>query len=86
VGQVLVDGGTGKLKALLVGLISLSVSACGLLPVPLSYFNYGRLAYDANQIVQDDTTTTDAAISMTTGMDCRIFNVLNSKKVCEQKK
>jgi len=86
VGQVLVDGGTGKLKVLLVGLISLGVSACGLLPVPLSYFNYGRLAYDANQIIQDDTTTTDVSMSLATGMDCRILNILDGKKVCEEKK
>ena len=57
------------------------VSGCGL-PVPLSYLNYGRLAYDANQIVQDDATTTDVALSMTTGMDCKVLNVLGDKDIC----
>jgi len=84
-GQILDGGGTRKLKVLLVGLISLIVSGCGL-PVPLSWFNYGRTAYDANQIVKDDTTTADVALSMTTGMDCRISNVLDGKEVCEEKK
>jgi len=84
-GQILDGSGTRKLKVLLVGLISLIVSGCGL-PVPLSWFNYGRTAYDANQIVKDDTTTADVALSMTTGMDCRISNVLDGKEVCEEKK
>ena len=77
----MVDGRTGKLNAVLVGLIVLVVSGCGL-PVPLSYLNYGRLVYDTNQIVQDDTTTTDDALSMTTGMDCKVLNILEDKDVC----
>ena len=68
-----------------MGLISLIVSSCGL-PAPLSWLNYGRTAYDANQIVKDDATTADAALSMTTGMDCQLFNVLAGKEVCEEKK
>ena len=84
-GQILDGVGTRELKVLLVGLISLIVSGCGL-PVPLSWFNYGRTAYDANQIAKDDTTTADVALSMTTGMDCRISNVLDGKEVCEEKK
>jgi hypothetical protein len=83
-GEILDGGGTRKLRVLLVGLIGLIVSGCGL-PAPLSWFNYGRTAYDANQIIKDDTTTADAALSMTTGMDCRISNVLNDKEVCEEK-
>jgi hypothetical protein len=77
----LVDGGTGKLNAILVGLIVLMISGCAL-PVPLSYLNYGRLAYDANQIAQDDTTTADVALSLTTGMDCQILNILEDKDIC----
>ena len=73
------------MKVFLVGLIGLIVSGCGL-PVQLSWFNYGRIAYDANQIAKDDTTTADVALSMTTGMDCRISNVLDGKEVCEEKK
>jgi len=72
------------LKVLLVGLISLIVSGCGL-PAPLSWLNYGRAAYDANQIIKDDATTADAALSMTTGMDCQLSNVLAGKEVCEEK-
>jgi len=72
------------LNAILVGLIVLMVSGCGL-PVPLSYLNYGRLVYDANQIVQDDTTTTDVALSLTTGMDCKVLNVLGDEDICTRK-
>jgi len=53
--------------------------------MPLSYLNYGRLAYDTNQIVQDDTTTTDVVLSMTTGMDCKVLNVLEDKDICIRK-
>ena len=73
------------MKVLLVGLISLIVSSCGL-PAPLSWLNYGRTAYDTSQIIKDDTTTADAVLSMTTGMDCQLSNVLASKEVCEEKK
>jgi len=85
VGQVLVDGGTGKLKALLVGLISLGVSGCGLLPVPLSYINYGWMAYDANQMLQDEATTTDTALGLVMDMDCKVLNVLDGDDICARK-
>jgi hypothetical protein len=80
----LVDGEAGKLNAILVGLIVLIVSGCAL-PVPLSYLSYGRMAYDANQIIQGDATTTDVALSLTTGMDCQILNVLEDKDICARK-
>jgi hypothetical protein len=60
------------------------VSGCGL-PVPLSYFNYGWTAYDTHQIIQDDTTITDVALSATTGMNCQISNALEDKEVCTRK-
>jgi len=87
VGPILADGGAGKLNAILVGLIVLIVlmiSGCAL-PVPLSYLNYGRLAYDANQIAQDDTTTADIALGLVTGMDCKVLNVLGDEDICTRK-
>ena len=72
------------MNAILVGLIVLIVSGCAL-PVPLSYLSYGRMAYDANQIIQGDATTTDVALSLTTGMDCQILNVLEDKDICARK-
>ena len=73
------------MKAILVGLIVLSVSACGLLPVPLSYINYGWMAYDANQMLQDEATTTDTALGLVMDMDCKILNVLGDKDICTRK-
>jgi len=84
VGGILANGGTGKLKTILIGFIVLIVSGCTL-PMPLSYLNYGRLAYDTSQIVQDDATTTDVILSMTTGMDCKVLNVLGDKDICIRK-
>jgi len=70
------------LKIILTGLVILMVSGCGL---PLSYLRYGMTAYDTHQIINDDTTITDAALSMSTGMDCRVINALEDRKVCTNK-
>jgi hypothetical protein len=70
------------LKIILTGLVILMVSGCGL---PLSYLRYGFTAYDTHQIINEDRTTADAALSMSTGMDCKILNALEDKKVCADK-
>ena len=70
------------MKIILTGLVVLMVAGCGL---PLTYLRYGFTAYDAHQIVNDDPTITDAALSMTTGMDCQISNALEDKEVCVSK-
>ena len=83
-GQTLAGSGARKLKTALVGLAVLMFSGCGL-PAPLSYLNYTRMTYDTNQIIQNDTTTMDAALSMTTGMDSKVINALEDRKVCASK-
>jgi len=70
------------LKIILIGLVALMVSGCGL---PLTYLRYGFTAYDTHQVINDDTTTVDVALSMTTGMDCRIVNALEDEEVCTKK-
>ena len=70
------------MKIILTGLVILMVSGCSL---PLSYLRYGWTAYDTHQIINDDTTTADAALSMTTGMDCRVINALDDREVCTSK-
>ena len=70
------------MKIILIGLVVLMVSGCGL---PLTYLRYGWTAYDTHQVITDDTTTADAALSMTTGMDCRIVNALEDEEVCTKK-
>jgi len=67
------------LKIILIGLVVLMVSGCGL---PLTYLRYGWTAYDTHQVINDDTTTVDAALSMTMDMDCQIINALDDREVC----
>ena len=69
---------TRKLKVVFVALI---VSGCAL-PVPLSYVNYGRMAYDANQIIQDDVTTTDVVLGLAMNMECKTMNLLGNEDIC----
>jgi len=63
--------------------VALIVSSCAL-PMPLSYLNYGRMAYDTNQIIQDEATTVDVALSMATDRECRTINILDDKDICEK--
>jgi len=72
------------LKIALLWLIASFASGCTL-PMPLSYLNYGRLAYDTNQIIQDDATTTDIVLSLVTDMECKTMNVLGDKDICIRK-
>ena len=72
------------MKVTLAGLIAFMISGCGL-PAPLSYLNYTRMTYDTNQIIQDDTTTMDAALGLVTDMDCKVSNALEDRKVCASK-
>ena len=64
-----------------VALIALLVSGCSL-PVPLSYMNYGRMAYDVNQIIQDNTTTADVVLSLAMDKECKAMNWLDNKNIC----
>ena len=70
------------MKIILIGLVALMVSGCGL---PLTYLRYGFTAYDTHQSIHGDETVTDAALSMATNMDCKIVNALEDKKVCTKK-
>jgi len=84
VGKILDKSGARKLKTTLIGLVALMISGCGL-PMPLSYLDYGRMTYDANQIIQDDATTADIALGLVTDMDCKVLNALEDRKVCASK-
>ena len=70
------------MKIILIGLVVLMVAGCGL---PLTYLRYGFTAYDTHQIINDDTTIADAALSISTGMDCQIINALDDREVCISK-
>jgi len=70
------------LKIILIGLVALMVSGCGL---PLTYLRYGFTAYDTHQIINDDATTVDAALSMTMNMDCKVVRALDDREVCAKR-
>jgi hypothetical protein len=72
-------------QVVLVGLILLLISGCAFLPAPLAYLNYARIGFDVKQIITDEPTLTDTALSATTGMDCQIFNVLDGEDVCVER-
>ena len=72
-------------QVVLVGLILLLISGCTFLPAPLAYLNYARTGFDIKQIITDEPTLTDTALSETTGMDCRIFNVLDGEDICTER-
>jgi len=69
-------------QVVLIVLVVLLISSCSFLPAPLAYLNYARTGFDLKQIITDKPTLTDTALSETTGMDCRIFNVLDDKDIC----
>ena len=69
-------------QMVLVVLVLLLISGCSFLPAPLAYLNYARTGFDLKQIITDKPTLTDTALSETTGMDCRIFNVLDGEDIC----
>ena len=69
-------------QVVLVVLILLLISGCSFLPAPLAYLNYARTGFDVKQIITDKPTLTDTALSATTDMDCRVFNVLDGKDIC----
>ena len=81
-GQTLAGSGARKLKIILIGLVVLMVAGCSL---PLTYFRYGLTAYDTHQIINEDETLTDVALSMSTGMDCQVIRALEDKEVCSRK-
>ena len=72
-------------QVVLVVLILLLVSSCSFLPAPLAYLNYARTGFDIKQIITDEPTLTDTALSATTGMDCQIFNVLDGEDICVER-
>ena len=69
-------------QMVLVVLVLLLISSCSFLPAPLAYLNYARTGFDVKQIITDKPTLTDTVLSVTTDMDCQIFNVLDGKDIC----
>jgi hypothetical protein len=65
--------------------LTIAVSGCTFLPVPVAYMNYARTGYDVTQIAVDEPTIADSALSAVVDMDCQFFNVLDGKDVCVER-
>ena len=66
-----------------------SIILCGLLcgctlPPPLDVISLAKTTVDVFLMVQDKPTTTDMALSGITGKECKTFNVIKNKTICEE--
>jgi maltodextrin utilization protein YvdJ len=69
----------------IVIVVSIFISGCAFLPVPLTYLNYARTGYDVTQIVTDKPTLADKVLSEATDMDCKFFNALDGEDICKER-
>ena len=68
-----------------------SIILCGLLcgctlPPPLDVISLAKTTVDVILLVQDKPTTTDIVLSKITGKECKTFNVIQNKTICEDDK
>ena len=65
-----------------------SIILCGLLcgctlPPPLDVISLAKTTVDIVLMIQDKPTTTDIVESKITGKECKTFNVIQNKTICE---
>ena len=68
-----------------------SIILCGLLcgctlPPPLDVISLAKTTVDIVLMIQDKPTTTDIVLSKITGKECKTFNVIQNKTICEDDK
>ena len=56
------------------------------MPPPLDVISLAKTTVDVFLMVQDKPTTTDMALSGITGKECKTFNVIQNKTICEEDK
>ena len=57
---------------------------CGCtLPPPLDVISLAKTTVDIVLMIQDKPTTTDIVLSKMTGKECKTFNVIQNKTICE---
>ena len=65
--------------------IILCGTLCGCtLPPPLDVISLAKTTVDVFLMVQDKPTTTDIVLSEITGKECKTFNVIQNKTICEE--
>jgi hypothetical protein len=73
------------MKKIALFFLTIAVSGCTFLPVPLAYMNYVRTGYDVTRIAEGEPTIADSALSAVVDMDCQFFNVLGGDDVCVER-
>ena len=67
--------------------IILCGTLCGCtLPPPLDVISLAKTTVDVFLLIHDKPTTTDMALSGITGKECKTFNVIQNKTICEEDK
>ena len=56
------------------------------MPPPLDAISLAKTTVDVILMVQDKPTTTDIVLSKITGKECKTFNVIQNKTICEDDK
>ena len=54
------------------------------MPPPLDVISLAKTTVDIILMVQDKPTTTDIVLSDITGKECRTFNMIQNKTICEE--
>ena len=54
------------------------------MPPPLDVISLAKTTVDVILMIQDKPTTTDMALSGITGKECKTFNVIKNKTICEE--
>ena len=61
------------------------VTSCAFIPAPLIYANHGKTAYDTVIFFIDSPSSNDIVLSSLTGMNCRVYNVIDDQDICIEK-
>jgi len=72
-----------KLFTLLLLLVS--TTSCIFIPAPFIYVSYGKTAYDTVSFLVDSPSSNDIVLSSLTGMNCRVYNVIDDQDICIEK-
>tara|TARA_B100000214_G_scaffold349591_1_gene302601 strand:- start:10 stop:315 length:306 start_codon:yes stop_codon:yes gene_type:complete len=70
-------------KALLLGVLFVSVSSCSLPPF-VSTINHIKTGVDGLLMLSGEKTTNDRVLSDVTEMDCRMDRLLMAKDICKE--
>ena len=54
------------------------------MPPPLDVISLAKTTVDVILMIQDKPTTTDIVLSGITGRECKTFNVIQNKTICEE--